>query len=529
MIEGKFSATAVAEKPKLPDGSVIISEKVINPHRKVVTIARKCKESTAGSFVRLEEISRFTRCGRRTCSDWRCAIAESSKLNELLTRVFRAMGDTVLTVTVPRLADGGEWEHALHSVIEAGWEVMGECEGVDFYGVVAAPEWHAEGITADRAAEVVAAGDRKKYPYHQHPTVILTMGEGAPSLGDLEVAFTESMRRHLDKAIPGYKAALKWGDAASDIAAIKAKTLTDSVPVAMAKPLDELTDSEWYRLTYILKNMDARTHRTNGGAGGAWGVVRQREICDALLVGAQDTRVTPLRGVDVQRYGWVNTYAYPDPVTKENRRFLSMGDNWTRKALEEDTKARRKGGKYFDYVTRREALYDPDAGVLESMTYKGVTLTDTISREVINADLTLTLSESIRRARSAMRARLLDECKAEYARRKAREKALDAAVVAHIAKLREVKAYRRVRFTKALYAALSGFMAVLAQEGTFSLIEALNRLLAPVETKKAAPPVLEVRMFVSVHLTAQYPRPPPHKRAARLGSYPVNKEVVFQQ
>lgn len=520
-MRGSFiPATSVAEYPKLSDGSVILDEKVIDHHKKLITIAREYEEGTSGLFVypETETVARFTRCGRRTCDDWRCAIAESSKLNALLTRVFRAMGNTVLTVTVPRLADGGEWEHALHSVIEAGWEVMGECEGVDFYGLVAAPEWHAEGITADRAAEVVAAGDRKKYPYHQHPTVILTMGEGAPSLEDLEVAFTEAMRRHLDKVIPGYKASLKWGDARSDIAAIKAKALENSVPVAMAKPLDELTDSEWYRLTYILKNMDARTHRTNGGAGGAWGVVRQREICDALLVGAQDTRVTPLRGVPIQRYGWVNTYAYHDPVTKEARRFLGMGDNWTRKALEEDTKARRKGGKYFDYVTRREEPYDPKMGVLESMTYKGVTLTDTISSEMVDADLTLTLSESIRRARSETRARLLDECKAEYARREAREKALDAAVVAHYAQLREVKAHRRIRFTKALYAALSGFMAVLAQEGVFSLIEALNRLLAPVETKKAAPPVLGVRMFVSVYLTAHYPRPPPHKRAACLGS-----------
>jgi len=524
MTEGTLSATAVAEKPKLPDGSVILSERVINPHRKVVTIARRCEESTAGSFVRLEEFSRFTRCGRRTCADWRCAIAESSKLNALLTRVFRAMGDTVLTVTVPRLADGADFEWALHSVIEAGWDVMGAYEGVSIYGVTAVPEWHDEGISATRAWEVVTTGNRKKYPYHQHPTVILTMGDGAPSLGDLEVAFTEAMREHLDKAIPGYKASLDWGDAASDIAAIKANALTDSVPVAMAKPLDELTDSEWYRLAYVLKNMDARTHRTNGGAGGAWGVVRQREICDALLVGAMDTRVTPLRGVDVQRYGWINTYAYPDPETDMPRRFLSMGDTWTRKTLEDDTKARRKGGKYFDYVTRREEDYDRRAGVLETMSYKGVALSEVITHEVIDADLTLTLSESIRRARSEVRARLLDECKAEYSRREAKRKALEAkrkaleaAVVAHYEQLRKVKAYRRIRFTKALYAALSGFMAVLAQEGVFSLIEALSALLAPVETKKAAPPVLEVRMFVSVHLTAQYPRPPPHKRAARLG------------
>ena len=520
-MQGSFiPATSVAEYPKLPDGSVILDEKVIDHHKKLITIAREYEEGTSGLFVypETETVARFTRCGRRTCADWRCAIAESSKLNALLTRVFRAMGNTVLTVTVPRLADGADFERALHAVIDAGWHVMTECEGVSVYGLTAVPEWHDEGITADRASEVVAAGNRKKFPYHQHPTVILTLRDGGASLEELEVAFTESMREHLDKAIPGYKAALEWGDAASDIAAIKAKTLTDSVPVAMAKPLDELTDSEWYKLTYVLKNLDSRTHRTNGGAGGAWGVVRQREICDALLVGAQDTRVTPLRGVDVQRYGWVNTYAYPDPVTEEARRFLSMGDTWTRKTLEDDTKARRKGGKYFDYVTRRKELYDPDAGVLESMTYMGVTLTDTISREVIDGDLTLTLSESIRRARSGVRARLLEDCKAEYSRRVAREKALDVAVVAHMAQLRYVKAYRRVRFTKALYAALSGFMAVLAQEGAFSLIEALNRLLAPVETKKAAPPVLEVQVCVNVQFTAQYPRPPPHKRAARLGS-----------
>lgn len=520
-MQGSFiPATSVAEYPKLPDGSVILDEKVIDHHKKLITIAREYEEGTSGIFVypETETIARFTRCGRRTCADWRCAIAESSKLNATLTRVFRAMGDTVLTVTVPRLADGADFEWALHSVIEAGWDVMGAYEGVSIYGVTAVPEWHDEGIAAARAWEVVTAGNRKKYPYHQHPTVILTLGDGAPSLGDLEVAFTEAMRKHLDEAISGYKASLDWGDAREEIDAIKANALENSVPVAMAKPLDELTDSEWYRLAYVLKNLDARTHRTNGGAGGAWGVVRQREICDALLVGAMDTRVTPLRGVPIQSYGWVNTYAYPDPATGKNRRFLSMGDNWTRKTLEEDTKARRKGGKYFDYVTRREEPYDPKMGVLESMTYKGVTLTDTISSEMVDADLTLTLSESIRRARSKVRARLLEDCKAEYSRRVAREKALDAAVVAHMAQLRYVKAYRRIRFTKALYAALSGFMAVLAQEGAFSLIEALNALLAPVETKKAAPPVLEVRMFVSVHLTAQYPRPPPHKRAARLGS-----------
>lgn len=517
-MQGSFiPATSVAEYPKLPDGSVILDEKVIDHHKKLITIARKCEDSTAGLFVYPETISRFTRCGRRTCADWRCAIAESSKLNALLTRVFRAMGNTVLTVTVPRLADGADFERALHAVIDAGWHVMTECEGVSVYGLTAVPEWHDEGVTATRALETVAAGNRAKFPYHQHPTVILTLRDGGASLEELEVAFTESMREHLDRAIPGYKAALDWGDAASDIAAIRAKTLTDSVPVAMAKPLDELTDSEWYKLTYVLKNLDSRTHRTNGGAGGAWGVVRQRELCDELLVGAQVTRVTPLRGVDVQRYGWVNTYAYPDPVTKEARRFLSMGDTWTRKTLEEDTKARRKGGKYFDYVTRREEDYDRRAGVLETMSYKGVAISERITHEVIDADLTLTLSESIRRARSEVRARLLEDCKAEYARREAKRKALEAAVVAHYEQLRKVKAYRRVRFTKALYAALSGFMAVLAQEGVFSLIEALSALLAPVGAKKAAPPVLEVRKLVSVHLTAHYPRPPPHKRAARLG------------
>ena len=214
----------------------------------------------------------------------------------------------------------------------------------------------------------------------------------------------------------------------------------------------------------------------------------------------------------------MNTYAYPDPATGQNRRFLSMGDTWTRETLEADTKARRKGGKYFDYVTRREELYDPDAGVLESMTYKGVTLTDTISREVIDADLTLTLSESIRRARSAMRARLLEDCKAEYARREAKREALEAAVTANVSALRTIKAYRRIRFTKALYAALSAFTSVLAREGVFNLVEALNALLAPLGTQKAAP--YQVGVLVpseDVQSTAQLPRPPPRLSAACLG------------
>ena len=193
-MRGSFiPATSVAEYPKLLDGSVILDEKVIDHHKKLITIAREYEEGTSGLFVypETETIARFTRCGRRTCADWRCAIAESSKLNAMLTRVFRAMGNTVLTVTVPRLADGADFEWALHSVIEAGWHVMTECEGVSVYGLTAVPEWHDEGITATRAWEVVTAGNRKKFPYHQHPTVILTLRDGGASLEELEVAFTE--------------------------------------------------------------------------------------------------------------------------------------------------------------------------------------------------------------------------------------------------------------------------------------------------------------------------------------------------
>lgn len=485
---------------KLREDYVIVDSYSIDEHHKQILKARRYEVSTTGVFVYpdspIEVGTVSVPCGRRGCVKPRCAAAEAKRISSALTHVFRATGNAVMAVTVPRLATASEYEAALWAVIDAG-SVIASHDGVaGVYGLVAVPEWHRQGRTADRAAEVITQGDRASYPYHMHATLSLTLSDDA-EVAAVEAAYTQALRDHLDKSI--YRGSLEWSEAAADIAAIKAKSLTDSVPVGLLKPLGSLGNSDWFKLDYLTKNMDARTHTLHGGNAGAWGVERQRAICDALLVpGDRKKRTTPLRGVKLDNYGWLNAYAYP--VGGLERRFMAQGSTWTRKTVEEDAKRRRAG-----FVVEDDRTYDPSTGWTEKVTHEGVTLSEVITSEVLDADLTVTVGESLRRARIEARARLMGECEA-----------VASQIRANVALLRAIKAERRVRFTRAMYAALSAVLSGLAQEGTVTMQELLRGLLAPLGTEKAAPEPDRVASNASdVQSTAQKARAPPYSRAAR--------------
>lgn len=448
---------------KLREGYAIVGSYSIDEHHKEILKARRYRIGATGIFVYpdspVEVGTVSVPCGRRGCVKPRCAAAESKRISSALTHVFRATGNAVMAVTVPRLATASEYEAALWAVIDAG-SVIASHDGVEgVYGLVAVPEWHLEGRTADRAAEVIGKGDRGSYPYHMHATLSLTLSDDA-EVAAVEAAYTQALRDRLDETISGYRASLDWGDASEDIAAIKAKALADSVPVGLLKPLGSLGNSDWYKLDYVVKNLDARTHALYGGNAGAWGVERQRAICDALLVpGDRKKRTTPLRGVKLDNYGWLNAYAYP--VGGLESRFMAQGSTWTRKALEQDVKRRREG-----FLVEDDRTYDPSTGWTEQVTHRGFELSEVITSEVIDADLTVTVGEALRRARLEARVRLMGECV-------------------------RLGAIRRISDLKALYAAL------------------LDMKKAALKTFRFAPVLLDVQS------TAQKARAPPGSSAAR--------------
>ena len=476
---------------KLKDGYVIIDSYPLDEHQKNILKARKYEESTTGVFVYpdspIEVATIPVTCKRRKCTVPRCAAEEARKISSTLTHVFRATGNTVLMVTVPRLANAAEFEEALYAVIDAGWE-LANYEGVEsVYGLVAVPEWHLEGRCAERANEVIRKGAaffRNAFPYHQHATLSLNLADDAP-VEAIEVAFTEALRKRVDESI--YRGSLAWNEAADDIDAVKVSQLKDSVPVGLLKPLGTLGNDDWFKLDYITKNLMTTQHALYGGDSGAWGVERQRAICDELLVpGNRKNRVTPLRGVLLNNYGWFNTYAYPQG--DKEVRFMSQGNTgWNRQSLEQDTKRRRKG-----FLVEEDKFYNPKTGWVEEITHNGVTLSATIPSSVIDSDLTVTVAESLRVARAEVRTRLIAACE---------------------------KIANRIRTAelKALYAAVSAVMSVMAQERAERLEKLLRPLVAPLSIKKAALfQVGEAVPSINVQLLAQLPRPPPRKSAARL-------------
>lgn len=476
---------------KLKDGYVIVDSYPLDEHQKNMLIAREYEESTAGVFVRpgtlIEEVTRSVTCGRRGCTVPRCAAEEARKISSALTHVFRATGNAVLAVTVPRLANAREFEEALYAVIDAGWE-LANYKGVEsVYGLTAVPEWHLEGRTEERANEVIRKGSsffRSSFPYHQHASISVRLADDAP-VEAIEIAFTEALRKRVDESI--YRGSLAWNEAAADIAEIKAKNLVNSVPVGLLKPLGSLANSDWFKLDYLTKNLDARNHSMHGGYSGAWGVERQRAICDELLVpGNRKNRVTPLRGVLLNNYTWFNAYAYPQNDVEI--RFMSQGNTgWNRQSIEQDVKRRRKG-----FLVEEDRFYDPSTGWVEEVTHNGVTLTATIPASVIDSDLTVTVAESLNIARVEVRSRLVEACK-------------------------RISAAIRTAELKALYAAVTAVMSVMAQEHAERLEKLLRPLVAPLSIKKAAPfQVGEAVPSINVQLLAQLPRPPPRKSAARL-------------
>lgn len=476
---------------KLKDGYVILDSYLLDEHQKNMLIAREYEESTAGIFVRpgtiIEEVTRLVTCGRRGCTVPRCAAEEARKISSALTHVFRATGNYVLAVTVPRLANAKEFEEALYAVIDAGWAIASH-DGVEsVYGLVAVPEWHLEGRCADRADEVIRKGAaffRSSFPYHQHATISLTLADDAP-VEAIEIAFTEALRKRVNESI--YRGSLAWNEAAADIAEIKEKNLVNSVPVGLLKPLGSLANSDWFKLDYLTKNLDARTQALHGGNSGAWGVERQRAICDELLVpGNRKNRVTPLRGVLLNNYTWFNAYAYPQNDVET--RFMSQGNTgWNRKSIEQDVTRRRKG-----FLVEEDRFYDPSTGWVEEVTHEGITLSAVIPSSVIDADLSITVLESIKRARAEVHTRLIAKCE-------------------------KISAAIRTAELKALYAAVTAVMSVMAQERAESLEKLLCPLVAPLGIKKAALfQVGEAVPSINVQLLAQLPRPPPRKSAARL-------------
>lgn len=469
---------------KLKDGYVIVDSYPLDEHNKIVLIAREYEESTSGVFVRpgtfIEEVTRLVTCGRRKCTVPRCAAEEARKISSALTHVFRATGNYVLAVTVPRLANAREFEEALYAVIDAGWE-MANYEGVEsVYGLTAVPEWHLEGRCAERANEVIRKGAaffRNAFPYHQHATISLNLADDAP-VEAIEIAFTEALRKRVDESI--YRGSLSWGETADDIDAVKVSQLKDSVPVGLLKSLGTLGNDDWFKLDYITKNLMTTQHALYGGDSGAWGVERQRAICDALLVpGNRKNRVTPLRGVLLSNYGWFNAYAYPQG--DKEIRFMSQGNTgWNRKSLEQDVKRRRKG-----FYVEEDKFYDPETGWVEEITHQGITLSATIPASVIDSDLTVTVAESLRVARLEVRSRLIAKCE-------------------------KISAAIRTAELKALYAAVSAVMSVMAQERAKSLEKLLRPLVAPLSIKKAAPkPIRGAFITQDVQSQAQKARPPP--------------------
>lgn len=475
---------------KLKDGYVIVDSYLLDEHNKNILKARKYEESTTGIFVYpdspVEVVTIPVTCKRRTCTVPRCAEEEARKISSALTHVFRATGNAVLMVTVPRLANAAEFEAALLAVIDAGWE-LANYEGVEsVYGLVAVPEWHLEGRCVERANEVIRKGAsffRNSFPYHQHVTVSVELADNAP-VEEIEVAFTEALRKRVDESI--YRGSLAWKEAAADIAEIKEKNLVNSVPVGLLKPLGTLGNSDWFKLDYITKNLDARNHALHGGVAGAWGVERQRAICDELLVpGNRKNRVTPLRGVLLSNYRWFNAYAYPQ--NDKEIRFMSQGNTgWNRKSLEQDTKRRWKGFSFEDpYNDYAPVFYDPSTGWVEEVAHNGVTLTATIPASVIDSDLTVTVAESLNVARVEVRTRLIAACE-------------------------KISAAIRTAELKALYAAVTAVMSVMAQERAKSLEKLLRPLVAPLSIKKAAPkPIRGAFITQDVQSQAQKARPPP--------------------
>lgn len=474
-------------------GGLVIREYEAD-HHKVVVVAREYEVGTSGAFVCTgsEVYSVMVGCKRADCILPRCSSWYERKLNQAVTRVLRSEGDYVFEVVAPRLAeDEVELAVAVESIRRVFWNLMGEVAGLDVYGGFVVGEWHKEGVTRERAIQAMQAKVRARFPLHLHAE-LPAVGVPASMVPVIERLANVLLREALDSDI--YHGSLPMGDVDADMRAVRNGAKRDSVPYVRLVPTSEV-GSEWYKAGYLLKHLNPDSphnlHDTDSaGLSGAAMVARHHEV-NALLP-----------GVDKGYHAW----AYPGADGKQ-RSFFSMASGWNKRKVMVDTRRRICGGEYKDVETGLTEVWNPSEGLDVEVTHRGVTLSEVVPGRVVTSSfLRLKLDDALHMCRLEAEARLLDACEAESAR-----------IEANYAQLRVIKADRRIRFTEAMYAALSAVLSGLAQERTKSLQELLRGLLAPLGIKKAALSQVTVMVpSVDVQSLAQLPRPPPRKSAARL-------------
>lgn len=467
-------------------GGLVIREYEAD-HHTVVVVAREYEVGTSGAFVRpgSEVFSVVDKCKRVGCIMPRCSMKNEHKLNQAVTRVLRSEGDYVFEVVAPRLAeDKAELAVAVEAIKRAFWNLMGEVAGLDVYGGFLVGEWHKEGVTRERAIQAMNAKVRAKFPLHLHAE-LPAVGVPASMVPVIEKLANVLLREALDADI--YHGNLPMGAVDADLQAIRNGAKRDSVPYVRLVPTSEV-GSEWFKAGYLLKHLSPESpynlHDTDSaGLTGAAMVARHHEV-NALLPGVGK--------------GY-SAWAYPG-ADGRTRSFFSMASGWDKKNVMKDTRRRIRGGEYKDAETGLTEVWNPVDGLYVEVTHRGVTMSEVVpGRVVASSYLRLTLDDALHMCRLDAEARLMGACEA-----------VANQVEANVAQLRAIKADRRVRFTRAMYAALSALFAVLAQERTESLQELLRGLVVPLGMKKAAHMPCRVASFtLGVQPQAQKARAPP--------------------
>lgn len=462
--------------PYLKYGGLVVREYEAAGHI-FVDVAREYEVGTSGAFVRpgSEIYSVMDKCRRADCIMPRCSADYERKLNQAVTRVIRSEGDYVFQVVAPRLAeDKAELAVAVESIRRAFWNLMGEVPGLDVYGGFVVGEWHKEGVTRERAIQAMQAKVRAKFPLHLHAE-LPAVGVPASMVPVIEKLANTLLRQALNEDI--YKGNLPMGEVDADMRAIRNGAKRDSVPYVRLVPTSE-AGSKWFKAGYLLKHLSPESpynlrDADSAGLTGAAMVARHHEV-SALLP-----------GVDKGYSAW----AYPGADGKR-RSFFSMASGWDKRTVMADNRRRRCG----------DEDWNPNAGLHVEVTHRGVTMSEVVPGQVVASSyLRLTLDGALHECRLDAEARLLDACEA-----------VANQIEANYAQLRAIKADRHMRFTKAMYAALSVVLSVLAQERTKSLQELLYPLVVPLGIKKAAHMPRRVTSFtLGVQPQAQKARAPP--------------------
>lgn len=493
--------------PYLKYGGLVVREYEAAGHI-FVDVARETdvEVSASGLLLRPGAVVRpvMDKCRRADCIMPRCSADYERKLNQAVTRVLRSEGDYIFQVTAPRLAeDKAELAVAVESIRRAFWNLMGEVPGLDVYGGFVVGEWHKEGVTRERAIQAMQAKVRGNFPLHLHAE-LPAVGVPASKVPVIEKLANVLLRKALNEDI--YKGNLSMCKVGADMQAIRNGTKRKSVPYVRLVPTSEV-GSEWFKAGYLLKHLSPESPYNlrdvdSAGLNGAAMIARHHEV-NALLP-----------GVDKGYSAW----AYPGADGKR-RSFFSMASGWDKRNVMIDTHRRVCGGEYVDVETGLREVWEPNDGLHVEVTHRGVTMSEVVpGRVVASSYLRLTLGGALHECRLETEARLMGACEA-----------VANQVEANVAQLRAIKADRHVRFTRAMYAALSAVLSVLAQERTLTMQALLRGLLAPLGIEKAAPkPLGGAFSTFGVQPTAQKARPPPGSSAARL-HVPVISTVHVRQ